>query len=258
MKAKKSLGQHFLKSEPALENMVKSAKIKPGETVLEIGPGHGALSQKLLSAKAKVIAVEKDRNLIPILEEKFKSEIEDKKLKIIEGDILKFDLKNLGTPYKVVANIPYYITGKILRLFLESDNQPEQMTILTQKEVTDRIIARDGKESILSISVKIFGNPRFVKKIPRGSFAPMPKVDSTILNIEEISRKKLGSLDEKKFFKILHTGFGHKRKQLVSNLSGVYDKNYLIKCFKDLGIDPQVRAEDLPLKTWLLLCNKID
>ncbi len=258
MKAKKSLGQHFLKSENFLSLIVNSAKINPGDNVLEIGPGKGALTEKLLKTGARVIAVEKDKRLISYLEDKFKEEIKENNLKIIEEDILKFDINKIDLPYKLVANIPYYITGAIFRKFLETSRQPKLITLLVQKEIAQRIVAKDKKESILSISVKIFGAPKYIKTVPRGAFSPSPKVDSAILNIENISHKKLEGLDEKKFFKILHAGFSHKRKQLISNLNNLENKDSLIKIFEDVGIDLKIRAEDLSVETWVSICNKID
>ena len=191
MKAKKSLGQHFLKSEKALSQIVDASDPVADDIILEIGPGHGVLTERLLSFAGKVIAIEKDKDLIPVLEEKFAQEIASEKFLLIHDDILKVDIATLHLPsstYKLVANIPYYITGAIIEKFLSTPYLPERMVLLMQKEVAERIIARDKKESILSIAVKAYGTPKMVGKVPPGAFVPPPTVDSAILLIENISR----------------------------------------------------------------------
>ncbi len=190
--AKKSLGQNFLSSKKIVERIVMEAKVSKEDCVLEIGPGKGILTEALLEKVKKVIAVEKDDFLFEFLKEKFAKEIKVKKLEIIHEDIVDFDQEKIKKPYKLVANIPYNITGEILRKFLSGKNKPESMTVLVQKEVAERIFARDGKESLLSISVKIFGTPRLGFVISRGQFNPVPNVDSRVLsidNINEVSKK---------------------------------------------------------------------
>ena len=197
------------------------------------------MTETLLNMAGKVIAIEKDHRLIPVLQERFAEEIKSGKLDLLEKDILEFDpqvLKFYKHPYKVIANIPYYITGQIIRMFLESDNQPETMVMLVQKEVAERIVARDEKESLLSLSVKVFGEPKLVRTVGRGAFSPQPNVDSAVLLISNISRSNLDGIDEKFFFEVLHGGFAHKRKQLLPNLSSLYPKDILIKAFLDCGI----------------------
>ncbi len=179
--AKKSLGQNFLKSKTALLAMVKAGEITKKDLVLEIGPGQGALTEKLLETGAKVIAVEKDDRLIEVLEEKFANESASGQFRLVHGDILDVDLNSLNlAPYtfKLIANIPYYITGLIFRKFLEEGPQPEKIVILVQKEIADRIVARDGKESLLSISIKVYGLPKKIMKVEKENFSPKPKVDS--------------------------------------------------------------------------------
>ncbi len=261
MYAKKSLGQHFLKSERALRTIVESGEIKANETVLEIGPGRGALTEKLLVAGAKIIAVEKDDELFVSLEEKFKKEIENEKLTLIHADILDFE--SINEPYKLIANIPYNITGAILEKFLSADNQPERMVLLVQKEVAERIVARDDKESILSISVKTYGTPRYVEKVLAGSFAPAPKVDSAIISVENISKDFFQNFPEKDFFDLLHAGFKSKRKKLSSNLSTICDKIKVVKVFEKLNLDQNIRAEKVSVEIWQklakdLLSNSLD
>jgi 16S rRNA (adenine1518-N6/adenine1519-N6)-dimethyltransferase len=256
-KAKKSLGQNFLTSHTALSAMCKAGDVKGGDIIIEVGPGKGALTEVLLSFGAKVIAIEKDRDLIPILEEKFSEQIKNKKLD--EGDIVDFDFKKLKLKkYKVIANIPYYITGVIIRLFLESDGQPENMVLLVQKEVADRIVARDSKESILSLSVKAYGEPKYILKVSKKLFRPVPKVDSAIIAINNISKNNFkNKKEEENFFNIIKSGFAHKRKMLVGNLSECASKENILNAFKDLSIGEKVRAEDISKENWLILAKKL-
>ncbi len=303
---KKSLGQNFLKSTLAINKIIIAGEIKPIDIILEIGPGKGVLTEKLLEKAGKVIAVEKDRALIEILKEKFKKEITEKKLILIEEDILEFQITNyelqkstqgivlesLGRSgddgqrkfsaenfralqnnilrtlsFKIIANIPYNITGAILKKFLTEENQPELMVLMVQNEVAKRITARDKKESILSISVKAYGTPEIIMKVPARYFSPAPKVDSAVIKIKNISRNLFvqhpmshtshltplqntrEGINEKKFWEIVHLGFAHKRKKLSGNL-------------KSLNFDQELphriilwgkRAEDLTLEDWVML-----
>ena len=262
--AKKSLGQNFLTSQPALEEIVSTAEIQKGETVLEIGPGMGVLTEKLLSHGAKVVAVEKDARLIEILERKFAKERSDRKFILIEGDALKIDWgEHLPKKYKVIANIPYYITGLIFRKIFSQKNLSERVVLLVQKEVAERIVAKKkkpldsarGKESILSLSVKVFGSPRVIRKVPRGSFSPSPTVDSAILLIENINRDFFKNVSEEKFFTAVKKGFSSKRKLLTRNLG--FSKEVGDKLFKSLGLNPSTRAEDLLPEEWGPLVQKL-
>lgn len=256
MLKKKSLGQHFLTSKQIINDIVSASKTTEGDLVLEIGPGEGVLTEALLATGAKVISIEKDDRLIPELHKKFAMEIATKKLELVHSDILDVELPHIiKSPYKIVANIPYYITGQIIRMFLESDNQPIGMTLLVQKEVADRIVARDGKESLLSLSVKIFGDPKFIRTVGRGAFTPHPSVDSAVINIENISKDRLSGVETKTFFKILHLGFAHKRKILIANLSSLGTRPELLKIFQKSNIIENARAEDLSLENWIDLCK---
>lgn len=253
MKAKKSLGQNFLKSTAVVSRIAKTADIKEGEIVLEIGPGKGVLTRGLLNLGAKVIAVEKDDALIPYLEEKFSAEIAEDKLKIIHGDILSLSASEIldeNEKYKICANIPYYITGEIIRKFLEEKKQPSSMTLLVQKEVGKRIAASDDKESILSLSVKIYGIPKYIETVKKSMFAPSPKVDSAVLHISNINKEQLiqNNISSEKFFDIIRAGFAHKRKKLGGNLKNLISKENL-ENFKDK------RAEDLSLSNWIDLAK---
>lgn len=254
---RKSLGQHFLHSAHYLRMIVDAAEIKPGERVLEIGPGDGALTKALLAAGAHVFAVEKDRRLIPVLQETFAQEIKEGRLQLLEGDALQFHIWNHleDGPYKLVANIPYYITGAILEKFLSAQEEPSTMVLLVQKEVAQRI-AREKKESILSLSVKAYGEPLYVKTVPAGAFAPSPKVDSAILAVKNISRARFTSSEhEKKFFALVHAGFAHKRKLLAGNLKDTLGDECL-HILEAAGIGASARAEDVPLEAWLTLATR--
>ena len=252
--AKKSLGQHFLNSTHVLEQIITASHIEKDEEVLEIGPGTGILTDALLRSGARVTAVEKDDRALEVLQTKFKSEIEQGRLTIIQGDILKLNIASIyKTPYALIANIPYYITGSILEKFLEYAPRPNRMVLLVQKEVAERIVARDGKESVLSISVKSFGTPKLVAKVPPGAFTPPPTVDSAILAIENISDTLFAEkrLNIRVFFGFLKAGFAHKRKFLIRNLETVSSREHLEHVWRTLSIDPKIRAEEISVKTWI-------
>ncbi len=254
-KAKKSLGQNFLKSKSALNTIISTANPTSNDTILEIGPGKGALTEKLLSYNGKVVAVEKDDALYEYLSEKFASEIDSKNLHLIHGDILEstpisLDLRK-NQEYKIVANIPYNITGQIIRKFLTGEHKPSFMVLLVQKEVAHRIVARDNKESLLSLSVKLYGIPKYIKKVPARDFSPAPKVDSAIISITKIKKPDLTPTQEALFFEILHYGFAHKRKILAGNLSEYYPREKIQELFSHLSLNEKIRAEDLKLSQWI-------
>ncbi len=266
MKIKKYLGQNFLKNKNFAHKIIEAAVVKKNDIILEVGPGKGFLTEELVKKAGSVIAVEKDNNLTDFLTDKFKGQ---KNLRIVHDDILKFVPKNYGLKakaYKVVANIPYYITSHFLRKFLESDCQPSLMALMVQKEVAERIVARDKKESLLSISVKAYGKPKIIASVPAGNFFPKPKVDSAIILISDISKDFFGKkdiIDEKKFFEFLRFGFRHKRKLLKNNLSSFFalakpsvrssasDISY--KIFKKCEIPALTRPEELTLENWRCL-----
>lgn len=281
MRAKKSLGQNFLKDPKILKKIADFAEITKEDVVVEVGPGEGALTEQLLKQAKKVVAIEKDEELSRLLRLKFEREIADGRLEIIVGDILNYELRIMN--YVLVGNIPYYITGALFKKFLESEDQPfdsaqgkpKSITFVVQKEVADRILARDGKESILSISVKAYGKPEFGGIIKAGSFYPKPKVDSAILAVRNVSKEKFeispptpslprrqggvilrGEL-EKKFFEILKAGFAHKRKLLIKNLEKLATKEDLAKTFEKCGLSSKIRAEDLKTGDWLALTQKL-
>jgi len=279
MYAKKSLGQNFLKSGSALRAIIVAGDIKPTDTILEIGPGKGALTAKILETGAKVIAVEKDRDLIPFLEAKFKTYIESGQFVLIEGDILEMNVveifdkvskclsvlagkgntkkPNNLTPshtYKLIANIPYYITGEIIRKYFEEKMQPEKMVLLVQKEVALRIVARDNKASILSIACKAYSTPRYVQTVKRDAFNPAPNVDSAIIAFENINKDlfEKNKTPEARFFEVMKLGFAHKRKKLGGNLKEIKESlnQVKLKQIKDK------RPENLTVSDWIELIKQ--
>lgn len=257
--AKKSLGQNFLKSKKAITIMIGVSEIMPQDMVIEIGPGKGAITGPLLETGADILAFELDQRMIEFLEEKFSSEITNRKLKLYHQDILEADVKHItnGKSYKVVANIPYYITNLILRRFLSSDHQPSMMALLVQKEVAERVVSRDGKESILSLSVKLYGTPQVVMKVGRQYFSPIPRVDSAILAITNINRNHISDPEfERVYFEVIKTAFAQKRKQAIKNLQSLSSKEHWEEIFQNLGIETNVRAEDISFEQWLHIIDK--
>ncbi len=254
------LGQHFLNNPTVARSLVEAAGVRPGDAVVEIGPGTGALTKELLAAGGQVLAIEKDPSLVVRLRETFAHEVDSGRLTVLEQDVRDFSPVDHGLTqgtYVLAANIPYYITGEIIRQFLTAVSQPRTIALLIQKEVADRIVARDGKESILSLSVKVFGTPRVVRKVSAGNFNPPPSVDSAIIAITNISRTTLQDLDEKKFFTVVKAGFASKRKVLRSNLSKQFDAEKVSSAFVEAGVSGTARGEDLPLSTWIALAKAI-
>jgi 16S rRNA (adenine1518-N6/adenine1519-N6)-dimethyltransferase len=265
MFAKKSLGQNFLKSKAALRAMIEAAKIgnerRKESVILEIGPGKGALTEALLEQGAHVVAIEKDVQLIELLQEKFKEKIADKYLEIISGDALELDPSTLISPvhsaYQIVANIPYYITGQFFKHYLTDVSQPKSIVVMVQREVAHRIVARDKKESLLSLSIKCYGTPRYVMTVQKEYFSPAPKVDSAIIAIENISRNFFDTITEEQFFNTIKTGFAHKRKVLINNLEAISSREKLQSVFAKLNISEKIRAEDMTLADWKLISAEL-
>jgi len=256
MFAKKSLGQNFLMHRQTAERIVAAAKVPEGALVLEIGPGTGMLTRELLKAGYRVLAVEADNALAPELLETFQEEIDAGRLSVLHADIRSFATETITEPYHVVANIPYYITGEIIRQFLTAPNQPRSMTLLVQKEVAERV-AREKKGSLLSLSIKAFGTPSYAFTVPRGAFLPAPKVDSAVLVISDIGRVGFGEGDEDRFFKVLKAGFAHKRKRLLKNLEEYWPKEAVREAAAAAGVGEDARAEELSLPTWKSLARAL-
>ncbi len=264
MFAKKSLGQNFLMHRQTAERIADAAHLSPEDTVLEIGPGTGMLTAPLLARAGKVVAVEADAALAEKLREMFANEIAAEKLKLVEGDVRAFDPSSISGAYAVVANIPYYITGEIIRQFLEALHQPRSMTLLVQKEVAERVAprrrsgqTRGEKESLLSISVKTYGTPHYEFTVPRGAFKPAPKVDSAVLSIADIRNPFRSEAEKQHFFAVLHAGFAHKRKKLVKNLALAFPDADVSAALRAAKLDPDTRAEDVPLPAWHALAKTL-
>ncbi|HLG91233.1 MAG TPA: 16S rRNA (adenine(1518)-N(6)/adenine(1519)-N(6))-dimethyltransferase RsmA [Candidatus Saccharimonadales bacterium] len=245
---KKSLGQHWLKDEATLQAICASAELTPKDTVLEIGPGFGSLTGHLVKRAKQVIAVELDGSLAASLPERFNAQ----NLEVLQADILKFDLNRLPRDYKVVANIPYYLTSNLLRVLSESVNPPATMTILVQKEVAERICANPGQMSVLAVSVQLFYKCSLGTEVPARLFTPPPKVDSQVVLLKRRPQPLFPDLEKAKFFQIVKAGFSERRKKLRSSLAGGLSipKGQADEMLKKAGIDGNLRAQELPLEQW--------
>lgn len=254
--AKKSLGQNFLISPRIVDTIVGAGELTSGTTVLEVGPGKGALTKALLATGARVVAVEKDDRLVPVLTEMFAKEAAEGRFELVHADVLE-SIDTVRTKasaqgdYQVIANIPYYITGALIRAFLADAPRPTALILMVQKEVADRVIARDGKESILSLAVKAYADPSLVVNVSRGNFFPVPNVDSAVIKLSNVRYPFADRAEEDRFFEVVKAGFAQKRKKLSSNLSAVMEKGEIAAKFSALGLEENARAEDMPLETWL-------
>lgn len=250
----KILGQNFLISKEVLEKILDAANLKSKDVVLEIGPGIGTLTKELAKKAKQVIAIEKDSKMIKILKETLR---DLKNIELIQEDILKYDFKS-QVPYKIVANLPYYITSPVLRKFLEIDSKPKEMILMVQKEVAQRIVASPPNMSILAISVQFFAKPEIISFVSKNCFWPQPKVSSAILKISQISMD-LPPIDTDLFFKIVRAGFAQPRKQLANSLSNglKLEKEKVRNWLKENEIKPERRAETLDIKDWIKLTKSI-
>lgn len=248
MKPKKSLGQNFLMHRQIAERIADAAGLSSADTVLEIGPGTGMLTRALLVRAKHVVAVEADGELIEPLRDAFADDIANGRLTLFHADIREFDPSALGS-YVLVANIPYYITGEIIRMFLTTKHKPRSMTLLVQKEVAERI-ARSKKESVLSIAVKTYGTPVYRFTVPRGAFRPAPNVDSAVLSITDIRNEFASPEEEDRFFTVLKAGFMHKRKQLAKNLEAVSDPAAIKAALNHSDVPEKARPEDVSFVSW--------
>lgn len=253
IRAKKSLGQNFLINPRILDKIVAAAEITKEDIILEVGPGMGNLTKKLAEKTNHVVAIEKDHRLISVLKEKFKN---CPNVEIIESDILKFNVTSYmlyAISYKIVANIPYYITSHFLRKVFKDWPRPKLIILTIQKEVAKRIMAEPPHTNLLALSVRFYAKPKIISYISRGNFRPIPRVDSAAIKITP--RENLPEVNTKKLFHLIHAGFSHKRKQLVNNLSTILkvDKNQFKILLKDLKLREETRAENLSLQDWINL-----
>lgn len=250
----KRLGQNFLLSDEVFDEIVRAAELKPADVVLEIGPGLSFLTKRLAHKAKTILAVEKDRRLVKVLTKLFKG---NKNVNIISRDILSFspDVELADTKYKVVGNIPYYLTGKLLQNFLSGriENRPSLMILMLQKEVAERLVAEPGQLSILGVTAQLFSDIDFIRTVDRSSFYPKPGVDSALVRFRVLDQPRL-SVDTEKFIQLVKVGFANKRKQLHNNLQSLPKrgkkpldyKNILESC----GLSPLCRAQDLSLTDW--------
>lgn len=259
LRARKGLGQHFLVDGGVLKDILSAAELKPTDTVIEVGPGLGVLTRELARRAGQVVAIELDDSLASLLKETLAS---FGNVTIVNQDILKVDpqallrehfLDRSGNPlyYKVVANLPYYITSPVLRHFLEASHKPQSLVVMVQKEVARQITAQPGRMSLLSISVQLYGEPRIVKYVRASSFYPAPEVDSAILKIAVYPRPVV-EVDTKSFFTVVRAGFSAARKQLGNSLAqGLkVPKADILSLLDKAGIDSRRRAETLSLEEW--------
>ena len=245
---KKSLGQHWLHDELSLEAMCLAAEIHAEDTVLEIGPGLGTLTKLLVEQAKQVVAVEFDHDLAVALPSRVKAD----NLTVTESDILTFDFTSLPADYKIVANIPYYLTSNLVRVISETPNQPAKVALLVQKEVAERIAARPGKMSLLSVSAQFYWDVQLHDEVPAELFTPPPKVDSQIVAFTRRSQPLFSDVDPKQFFRIVKAGYSSRRKTLLNALSGGLglDKSQTTKLLESAGVAPQLRAQTLTLDQW--------
>jgi 16S rRNA (adenine1518-N6/adenine1519-N6)-dimethyltransferase len=261
---KQSLAQNFLMDAEQLARIAAAAALTATDTVLEIGPGLGSLTQYLAAQAGRVVAVELDDRLIEILRAHF---VTQPHVQVVHGDILtlepgtvvRADDSDAPVAYKVVANLPYYITSAVLRHLLEADHRPTQIVVLVQKEVAERICAAPGDLSLLAVSVQFYAEPTLVHHVPASAFHPAPKVDSAVLRLAVRPHPAVPDVNPAAFFRVARAGFSQKRKQLANTLSaGLHlPKADLITTLTDLGINPTRRAETLTLAEWGILTRAL-
>ena len=252
---KKSLGQNFLVNPHILDRIISAAEISKDDVILEVGPGTGNLTKKLAEKAKKVIAIEKDGRLIEPLKQTFKDR---PNVEIIGGDILNtktdFVLQSpsLSDKYKIVANIPYYITSNLLRTIFESWPKPKLIVLTIQKEVAQRIMAKLPHMNLLALSVQYYSKPEIIGYVSKNNFRPVPKVDSAIIRLGIRSQELGVRKDSKKLFSLMRMGFSEKRKQLAAVLSKKLKikKEKILDALQKEGIDPKARAENLSLEQW--------
>ncbi len=284
---RKGLGQNFLTDPFHLDKIIDAAELTLDDTVLEIGPGPGTLTRLLTEAAGHVIAVELDSGMINLLQNEFDYY---SNLSIIQADILKVSIDSLLpevskqlpvigeqlsdakfesktqilkpglVPYKVVANLPYYITSAVIRHLLEAAHKPTRLVVTVQKEVAQRIVAKPGKMSVLAISVQFYGQPELVHHIPAGAFYPPPKVDSAVVRVDTYPHPRIAVTDIDDFFRVVKAGFSQKRKQLKNSLAGGLRRptSEIVGALEQAGIVPSRRAETLSLEEWGRLVAAIE
>lgn len=255
LEPKKSLGQNFLFDDGLLARIAASAELTPADAVLEVGAGLGSLTQHLAQAAGRVVAVEIDQRLIPILNARLAHYTN---VAVVQGDILTIDLADwFPDPYVAVGNVPYYITGAILRRLLDGSPRPSPLVLTVQKEVADRLTAEPPHMSLLAVSVRYYGSPRLVTVVKAGAFWPRPDVDSAVVRIDVADPATRG-VDERAFFRLTRAGFSEKRKQLKNNLAQLgLPPAALEQALAAAGVDGRRRAETLSVEEWVALCKAL-
>lgn len=252
---KKSLGQHWLSDAEALEAMCQAADVVAGDVVLEVGPGTGNLTQVLLDKGARVIAVELDDRLAQSLPRKFMGKL----FELHHVSVLEFDLTTLPKNYKLVANIPYYLTSNLIRVLSESTNPPAVAALLVQKEVAERVVAGPGQMSVLSVTTQFYWQTSLARQVSRKLFMPPPKVDSQILILHRRVKPLYKDIDPTQFFQLVKAGFANRRKTLLNSLAGTLnrEKTEVEREVLAAGLDPRCRAQDLSMDDWHKLSRRI-
>lgn len=246
--AKKSLGQHWLTDPDTLQAMCDAAAVAKDDTILEIGPGLGTLTELLVAQAAQVVAVEFDAHLARELPHR----VPATNLRVVAEDILTFDLTSLPAGYKVVANIPYYLTSNLIRVLSESANPPSQAALLMQKEVAERVVAKPGDMSLLSVSAQFYWEVRLGPIVPAALFTPPPKVDSQILIMQYRSQPLFPDVDTRQFFRVVKAGYAGRRKTLLNSLSAGLQlpKPAVAELLGNADIPPSLRAQNISLEGW--------
>ena len=250
----KGLGQHLLISRRALNTVVAAADLTPDDSVLEVGAGPGVLTRELAERARRVVAVELDRAVLPVLRETTAGLAN---VEIIPRNLLEVAPEEVfgDAPYKLVANLPYYITSLILRYLLESANPPRVLVVMVQREVAERLVAAPGEMSLLALSVQFYGTPRIVAYVPATAFYPPPKVDSAVVRVDLHPAPLLDAEARDRFFELIHAGFAEKRKQLHNSLARHLSdpRETVDRWLAEAGIDPMRRPQTLSLEEWLRL-----
>jgi 16S rRNA (adenine1518-N6/adenine1519-N6)-dimethyltransferase len=258
MRPNKSFGQNFLIDRSVLERMVEAAGIEPDDQVLELGAGTGVLTRELAQRARRVVAVELERDMLTLLGETTGAL---PNVELLARNLLYLDPQEVFTqePYKLVANLPYYITAPTFRHFLESANKPRLLIVMVQYEVAQRMVAGPGDMSLLGVSVQFYGQPSIVARVPARAFYPVPKVDSAILRVDVHEHVPLSPAERDGFFRIVQAGFAERRKQLHNSLTHhLHRKNEEVRaCMGAANIDPSRRAETLTIDEWLALWEKM-
>ncbi len=256
LRPRRQSGQNFLIDDEVVSDLVQAAAISPGERVLEIGPGLGIVTEALLNHGANVLAVELDRRLVPYLRRKFSSR---QNVRIAEGDIMKqrLDREFDDAGYTLVASLPFNITSLVLRNFLERRPRPNRLVLLVQKEVAERVTARPGKMSLLSVAVQYLGAPEIIRHVPRSSFFPQPEVDGAVVRIDVRPRPDDG--ERQALFRLARVGFSSRRKMLHNNIAAGFRLSHeqTQKILLDSGLHPTARAQELTIKDWQKLAKNL-